>query len=98
KKGGTPPLILNYLRLIKPRISQTPNITTTTGTKTGNLAKNLLIEKKIDFKEINIENDLTIFNELIKKTKSKTVPQIFINEKFIGGYTELNELLKTNKI
>ncbi|HIH2763918.1 MAG TPA: glutaredoxin domain-containing protein [Candidatus Azoamicus sp.] len=63
-----------------------------------NLAKNLLIEKKIDFKEINIENDLTIFNELIKKTKSKTVPQIFINEKFIGGYTELNELLKTNKI
>jgi len=63
-----------------------------------NLAKNLLIEKNIDFKEINIENDLTIFNELIKKTNSKTVPQIFINEKFIGGYTELHELLKTNKI
>lgn len=63
-----------------------------------NLARNLLIEKNIDFKEINIENDLTTFNELIKKTNSKTVPQIFINEKFIGGYTELHELLKTNKI
>lgn len=63
-----------------------------------NLAKKLLIEKKIQFNEINIENDLTIFNELIKKTNSKTVPQIFINEKFIGGYTELCELLKTSKI
>lgn len=63
-----------------------------------NLAKNLLIEKKIQFKEINVENDLTTFNELIKKTNSKTVPQIFINEKFIGGYTELYELFKMNKI
>jgi glutaredoxin 3 len=59
-----------------------------------NLAKNLLKEKKIQFTEINIESDLNIFKELIKKTNHKTVPQIFINEKFIGGYTELCEYLK----
>lgn len=59
-----------------------------------NLAKNLLKEKKIQFTEINIETDLNIFKELIKKTNHKTVPQIFINEKFIGGYTELCEHLK----
>lgn len=59
-----------------------------------NLAKNLLIEKKIHFHEINIESDLNIFKELIKKTNHKTVPQIFIDEKFIGGYTELCEYFK----
>ncbi|CAB3976501.1 glutaredoxin domain-containing protein [Candidatus Azoamicus ciliaticola] len=59
-----------------------------------NLAKNLLKEKKLQFTEINIETDLNIFKELIKKTSHKTVPQIFINEKFIGGYTELYEYLK----
>ncbi len=59
-----------------------------------NLAKNLLKEKKIQFTEINIESDLNILKELIKKTNHKTIPQIFINEKFIGGYTELCEYLK----
>ncbi len=59
-----------------------------------NLAKNLLKEKKLQFKEINVENNLNILKDLIKKTNHKTVPQIFINEKFIGGYTELREYLK----
>ncbi len=59
-----------------------------------NLAKNLLKEKKLQFKEINVETNLNILKDLIKKTNHKTVPQIFINEKFIGGYTELREYLK----
>lgn len=59
-----------------------------------NLAKNLLKEKKLQFTEINIEANLNILKDLIKKTNHKTVPQIFINEKFIGGYTELCEYLK----
>ncbi|HIH2762999.1 MAG TPA: glutaredoxin family protein [Candidatus Azoamicus sp.] len=63
-----------------------------------NLAKNLLIEKKIQFHEINVETDLNILKDLIKKTNHKTVPQIFINEEFIGGYTELCEYFKIKMI
>jgi glutaredoxin 3 len=62
-----------------------------------NLAKKLLKEKELSFKEINIETDINIFKNLIIKTKQKTVPQIFINENFIGGYTELCKYLKTEK-
>lgn len=72
-------------------------IYTTTTCMYCNLAKNLLIEKKLQFTEINVENELNILKDLIKKTNHKTIPQIFINEKFIGGYTELNEYLKINK-
>jgi len=32
-------------------------------------------------------------NRLIEKTGQKTVPQIFINDQFIGGYTELTKIL-----
>lgn len=54
-----------------------------------NLAKKLLNEKNFKFTEINLENDPSIFKTLIEKTKQKTVPQIFIDKKFIGGYQEL---------
>lgn len=61
-----------------------------------NLAKKLLNEKKLTFKEINVEDNLNLFKDLIKKTNHKTVPQIFINDIFIGGYTELIEFFKKN--
>lgn len=61
-----------------------------------NLAKKLLNEKKLTFKEINVEDDINLFKDLIKKTNHKTVPQVFINDIFIGGYTELIEFFKKN--
>lgn len=59
-----------------------------------NLAKKLLKDKNLKFTEINVEENLNILKELIKKTNHKTVPQVFVNKIFIGGYTELCELLK----
>ncbi len=61
-----------------------------------NLAKQILKEKKLNFTEINVENDLNVFKSLITKTNHKTVPQIFINDTFIGGYTDLCDFLKKN--
>lgn len=55
-------------------------------------AKLLLDKKSIPYKEI-IVND-PIKRQLIKKTGQKTVPQIFINDKFIGGYTDLVNYLR----
>lgn len=59
-----------------------------------NLAKKLLIEKNLNFEEVDVEKDINILKNLIKQTNHKTVPQIFIDNEFIGGYTELLNLFK----
>lgn len=61
------------------------------------LAKDLLKKNNIKYDETIINND-NIFEELKEKTKHKTLPQIFINEKFIGGYMELKKIIENNRI
>jgi len=56
-------------------------------------AKHLLNKKKINYEEIDIGYDDKKREEMLKKSNgAKTVPQIFIEEKHIGGYTELKAL------
>jgi len=57
-------------------------------------AKSLLSHHNLVFKEINISNNDAARIELMEKTHHRTLPQIFIDDKFIGGYTELKESLK----
>jgi glutaredoxin len=44
-----------------------------------------------------IENDED-FNFLHKRSNYSSFPQIFIDEEFIGGYTELSELHASGKL
>ena len=53
-------------------------------------AKRFLEEKNIPYEEINI-NENPDAKEKIKKLGFKTVPQIWLNEKHIGGYEELEK-------
>lgn len=58
-------------------------------------AKNMLAEKQIEFKSFNIDesNNMTGYAiALTQRSGSKTVPQIQINQKFVGGFTELDKL------
>ena len=55
-------------------------------------AKKLLLKYRIPYQEIVVNQ--TIIRQLSKRTGMTTVPQIFINGKFIGGYTELSKLYK----
>ena len=55
-------------------------------------AKSLLKSKGVSFEEINLEGQMEKFVELKQKTGMMTVPQIFINDQLVGGYTELAEL------
>jgi len=56
-------------------------------------AKHLLSKKKISYEEIDIGNNDKKREEMLKKSNgAKTVPQIFIGEKHIGGYVELKAL------
>lgn len=63
-----------------------------------NAAKNLLRELHLDFKEINIENENISREELMNLSGGYTVPQIKINETFIGGYDQLQYLHQNNKL
>lgn len=62
-------------------------------------AKQLLQRKNIAYQEINLNNEpAEVRLELIAKTKHRTVPQIFINDQFIGGCDELYALEREGKL
>ena len=57
-------------------------------------AKKLLEEKSISYREINIQDDPTEREVMLKKANGRrTVPQIFINEVHIGGFQELHKIV-----
>jgi len=62
-------------------------------------AKQILDSKKISYQEINIEHDPIKRNEMERLSGGhRTLPQIFINDQFIGGYDELSTLAKSGKL
>ena len=62
-------------------------------------AKNLLIKKGLDFKEYDILKDPSLKSIMIVRANgSKTVPQIFINQKHIGGWEQLFGLDQNGKL
>ncbi|MFO1518526.1 MAG: glutaredoxin [bacterium] len=54
-------------------------------------AKRLLKERKFEFEEIDV-SDPSQKTALKERTGWRTVPQIFIDGKMIGGYQELAEM------
>ncbi len=55
-------------------------------------AKNLFKAKSITFEEINVEGDDEKRAWLLQATGQRTVPQIFINDKPYGGFTDVKAL------
>ena len=55
-------------------------------------AKNLLAKRGLAFEEISVMGDRSAEQEMRKLTGRGTVPQIVIDGKPIGGYSELVEL------
>ena len=56
-------------------------------------AKSLLNSLSMSFEEINITNDDEKRVALVSKTGHRTLPQIFIDDEFVGGYMELKSHL-----
>ena len=55
-------------------------------------AKSLFDGKGVAYEEIMVDADPQLFEDLKKKSGMMTVPQIFIDDKLVGGYTELAAL------
>tara|TARA_B100001146_G_scaffold79463_1_gene70485 strand:- start:68 stop:250 length:183 start_codon:yes stop_codon:yes gene_type:complete len=52
----------------------------------------LLSDRGLEFEEINIEKEGWSRDDLFELTGGRTVPQIIIDEKPIGGYDDLLKL------
>lgn len=62
-------------------------------------AKKLLKFKGIQFEEINIaDNEDIMIDELVKKSGIRTLPQIYSNDKFVGGCDDIYQLESQNKL
>ncbi len=62
-------------------------------------AKRLLTSKGLDFTEIDVSEDPAKREEMISRAMGmRTVPQIFIQGRHVGGYDELAELEREAKL
>ena len=61
-------------------------------------AKGLLTQKQVAFSEINVEDDAKLREEMIARSSQRTVPQIFIGDKHVGGCDDLFELDRSGEL
>ena len=57
-------------------------------------AKALLTQKEFEIEERNINKDWTKEQLLEAVPNAKTLPQIFLNNKYVGGFTDLRKHLQ----
>jgi glutaredoxin 3 len=61
-------------------------------------AKALLDRKGVAYQEIDLSEDDEARDALTERTGQRTVPQIFIGEAHVGGFTDLDALERAGKL
>ena len=61
-------------------------------------AKTLLESREIEFEEVSLDDDPVFRQRLLELTGGWTVPQIVIDGRPIGGYTELWQLDRSGEL
>ncbi len=61
-------------------------------------AKSLLTKKGVPFEEIDATGKPALRQELRERSGQPTVPQIFIADQSLGGFSELNELERCGEL
>jgi glutaredoxin 3 len=61
-------------------------------------AKGLLAEKNVVFNEINVDERPELRAEMMARSNRRTVPQIFIGDKHVGGCDDLIELDRSGEL
>ena len=60
--------------------------------------KELLEENQLHYKQVELSNNRDLHLKLAKQTGQTTVPYIFVNNEFIGGFQDLQNLIKRGKL
>jgi glutaredoxin 3 len=61
-------------------------------------AINLLFRKGASFTVVDVTSDSHMRSELKEKTGCSTIPQVFIDDSFIGGHSDLCSLEETGQL
>ena len=62
------------------------------------MAKRLLDKKGVSYAEINVDAKTGLREEMLEKTKRRTVPQIYIGDLHVGGFDDLYSLEQQKKL
>jgi len=62
------------------------------------MAKRLLDKKQATYIEINVDAKAGMREELMRKTKRRTVPQIYIGDLHVGGFDDLYALEQAKQL
>jgi glutaredoxin 3 len=62
------------------------------------MAKQLLTDKGVEYEEIDVSHDPARRRWLEKVTSRRTVPQVFIDDKPYGGFTDIAALDRQGKL
>jgi len=63
------------------------------------LAKNLLEQKGVAFSEIDVHHDQSRMSEMIDRSGGQmTLPQIFVGDRHVGGFTDLASLERRGQL
>jgi len=62
------------------------------------MAKRLLDKKQATYTEINVDANAGMREEMMRKTKRRTVPQIYIGDLHVGGFDDLYALEQAKQL
>lgn len=61
-------------------------------------ARRLLTEKGVGFEDISVDGDNALRHEMTQRSGRRTVPQIWIGDTHVGGYTDLAALERRGEL
>ena len=61
-------------------------------------ARDLLDAKRVEYTDIAVDGKPELRAEMSRLSGARTVPQIWINDSHVGGYTELAALERSGKL
>jgi glutaredoxin 3 len=62
------------------------------------MAKNLLTSIGATYEEVDVTHNQDVLMEIVRKSGMRTVPQIFLGEECLGGYTDIASLHAEGKL
>ncbi|WP_242352518.1 MULTISPECIES: glutaredoxin 3 [Anaeromyxobacter] len=61
-------------------------------------AKALLSSKGVAYEEVSVEGDDALRTWLVEKSGQMTVPQVFVGERSLGGFSDLDALDREGRL
>jgi glutaredoxin 3 len=61
-------------------------------------AKLLLKQNGLAYEDIRVDTDPRRFEEMLGRSQRRSVPQVFIDGDFVGGYEELAEAVRGGRL